>query len=161
MQNNDVLEKAEETEKKSSKSITLTEIELHEMLESIQAEMHTDIKQIIQHSEKFSGPVPHPDHMRQYKNIDKSLPNRFTKMAESNLSHKQFIEKFITFSELFMGFLGWLTPTGISFYIIYTASNLIQDGKNIEALIALVTALATLGGAFYMKKNVSDNEDIK
>lgn len=40
--------------------------------------------------------------------------------------------------------------------IIYTASQLIQDGKSIEALISLVAALATLGGAFYIKQRVDD-----
>jgi len=139
------------------KNIVMTETELHELLGGLQEEIHADIKQTILHSEKFSGPVPHPDHMKQYKLIDKSLPLRFTKMAEDNLSHRQSMEKLTTVGELFMGFLGWLTPTGISFYSIYTASELIQDGKSIEALISLVAALATLGGAFYMKQKV-DNQ---
>ncbi|MBL1245143.1 MAG: hypothetical protein COA39_012350 [Sulfurimonas sp.] len=134
------------------KSIVMTETELHELLDGIQEE----IQQTILHSEKFSGPVPHPNHMKQYKIIDKSLPHRFTKMAEDNLSHRQSMEKLVTKGELIMSFLGWLTPTGISFYSIYTASELIQDGKSIEALVSLIAALATLGGAFYMKQKVDN-----
>jgi hypothetical protein len=138
------------------KKVVMTETELHELLDVLQEEIHADIQKTILRSEQFSGPVPHPNHMKQYKIIDKSLPHRFTKMAEDNLSHRQSMEKLVTIGELFMGFLGWLTPTGISFYSIYTASQLIQDGKSIEALISLVAALATLGGAFYMKQKVDD-----
>ncbi len=150
MQDNDLKVPSQE------KNIVMTETELHELLDGLQEEIHADIKQTILHSEKFSGPVPHPNHMKQYKLIDKSLPLRFTKMAEDNLSHRQSMEKLMTRGELLMGFLGWLTPTGISFYSIYTASELIQEGKSIEALVSLVAALATLGGAFYMKQKVDD-----
>ena len=156
MQNNKDVNTLQETSQ--DKSIVMTETELHELLNGIQEEIHADIQKTILHSEKFSGPVPHPNHMKQYKIIDKSLPDRFTKMAEDNLSHRQSMDKLVTKGELFMGFLGWLTPTGISFYSIYTASELIQDGKSIEALVSLIAALATLGGAFYMKQKVNNKE---
>jgi len=156
MPSKDILDKNQSSnDSTDNKRITLTETELHNLFDELQEEIHTDILQTIQHSEKFSGPVPHPDHMKQYKNIDKTLPHRFTKMAEENLAHKQSMEKLLTRGELFMGFLGWATPTGISFYSIYIASILIQDGKSIEALVSLITALGILGGAFYMKNKKS------
>jgi uncharacterized membrane protein len=94
MQDNDLKVPSQE------KNIVMTETELHELLDGLQEEIHADIKQTILHSEKFSGPVPHPNHMKQYKLIDKSLPLRFTKMAEDNLSHRQSMEKLTTRGEL-------------------------------------------------------------
>lgn len=134
---------------KESANITLTEDDIVELIHEAQ----TEVMEIFQHqSEEFSGPVPHPEHMKQYKDIDETLPNRLVSMAESNLKHKQFVEKFSVIGQLLMGVLGWATPTSISFYVLYNAVLFIKDGKSIEALISLIFALTALGGAFYMKQ---------
>jgi len=127
--------------------VTLTQDELRQIIESAQMASLQEIKTL----EQFSGPVPHPDHMQQYKNIDPSLPDRFTAMAEKTLAHNQWVSKTETIVNSIMAFLGWATPTGLSAYILVSAVGFIQEGKSIEALIALVGALATLAGAFYLK----------
>ncbi|KIM10206.1 MAG: hypothetical protein KU37_11565 [Sulfuricurvum sp. PC08-66] len=140
----------------SSSKVTLSKKEIEEiknnLLKDLAKDFEFEITQKTQKSEQFSGPVPHPEHMQQYKNIDKTLPDRLTKMAESNLKHIHFIDRVQVFGELFMGFLGWLTPTGLGFYTLYKAFELLDSGKNIEALISLVVALGGLGTAFYMKR---------
>ncbi|MDQ7047518.1 MAG: hypothetical protein Q9M39_07820 [Sulfurovum sp.] len=130
------------------KQITLTETELLKLIENSIEEVVTTT---IERKEQFSGPVPHPDHMLVYKGIDKTLPNRFTTMAEKHQSHNMFIEKAIVLGELGLGVLGWLTPTALSFYVLNAAIGFVSDGKSIEALVALVVALGSLGGAFYIK----------
>ena len=147
----------EEVEKSDSQNISeveeefvLTKTELDALVEQIEIE----VIETIQHSEQFTGSIPHPDHMQKYQDIDKSFPDRILKMAESNLAHKQSIEKTVVHGQLFMGFLGWATPTGIAFYVLYHAILFTKDGKSIEALIALIAALTALGGAFYIKKKV-------
>jgi hypothetical protein len=142
----------EEVEKVNSQNISegneelvLTEADLDILIEQME---------IIQHSEQFTGPIPHPEHMQKYQDIDQSFPDRILKIAESNLSHKQSVEKIVIYGQLFMGFLGWATPSGIAFYVLHHAILFTKDGKSIEALIALITAIAALGGAFYMKKKV-------
>ena len=132
------------------KDFLLTESELKVLIEQVE----TEVIETIQHSEQFTGPIPHPAHMQQYKEIDPSFPDRILKMAESNLKHTQSIAKTTMFSQLFMGFLGWATPSVISGYVIYHAIVFTQEEKSIEAIIALITALATLGGAFYIKKRI-------
>lgn len=152
--NHDVVELKDAATKKEEKQITITESELHALLEQNVQEVITTI----QAEEKFTGPVPHPDHMRAYKSIDKSLPDRFTTMAEKNQSHHMWVEKLVVMGELGMGVLGWLTPTAISFYVLSAAIGFVEDGKSIEALISLVVALGSLGGAFYMKNREKDGE---
>ena len=132
------------------KEFVLTETDLNILMEQIE----TEAIETIQHSEQFTGPIPHPEHMQRYQDIDQSFPNRILKMAESNLAHKQSVEKIVIYGQLFMGFLGWATPSGIAFYVLHHAILFTKDGKSIEALIALITAIAALGGAFYMKKKV-------
>jgi hypothetical protein len=131
--------------------VEIIETELTELTEMVKS------LEIVMQSEQFEGPIPHPEHMKLYKNIDTTFPNRILKMAEKNLDHKQSMEKITTFGELFIGFLGWSTPTSISFYVLYNAIQFINDGKSIEAFIALVTAITTLVGAFYMKNRNKDN----
>lgn len=128
-------------------TITFTQEELEKVIKSAQIALIQEIETL----EQFSGPVPHPDHMQQYKNIDPTLPDRFTAMAEKTLSHNQWVSKTETIVNSIMAFLGWATPTGLSAYILVSAVGFIKEGKSIEALIALVGALATLAGAFYFK----------
>ncbi len=141
--------KTENLDKKIEKQeVVITVEELFEIID--QAKLET--MEMVLHSENFTGPVPHPEHMRLYKEVDETLPDRFTKMAENNLSHKEFIEKLEVSGQLLMGILGWATPTGIGFYTLNAAIDLIKEGRSIEALIALVTAIGTVGTAFYLKK---------
>jgi hypothetical protein len=140
----------EELSEQEEINVVLTKDELVELINEV------EIIQTIQRIEQFAGPIPHPEHMRQYKDIDGSLPNRIVSMAESNLAHKQFIEKIAVIGQLFMAFLGWATPTGIAFYVLYHAVLFIEEGKSTEALVSLVVALTALGGAFYMKQKEKD-----
>lgn len=136
----------EESNHQEKANVVLTKDELVELIHEVETET------TIQLIEQFTGPIPHPEHMRQYKDIDESLPNRIVSMAESNLAHKQSIEKIAVIGQLLMAFLGWATPTGIASCVLYHAVLFIQDGKSTEALVSLVVALATLGGAFYIKQ---------
>lgn len=131
--------------KNTKNEVKEIEDDLSEELESLER-LITSIK-----SEGFEGPIPHPQHMEAYRDIDKLFPNRILKMAEGNLTHRHFMEKFTSIMEFFIGFLGWLTPTGISFYVLYSAVKFIENGKNIEALISLIVAITALAGAFYVK----------
>ncbi|MDP3587943.1 MAG: hypothetical protein Q8R58_07820 [Sulfuricurvum sp.] len=143
----------EESGEQEEANVVLTQDELVELIHEVET---IQTIQTIQLIEQFSGPIAHPEHMRQYKDIDESLPNRLVGMAESNLAHKQSIEKIAVIGQLLMAFLGWATPTGIAFYVLYHAVSFIQRGKSVEALVALVAALAALGGAFYMKQKDKD-----
>lgn len=140
---------------KQEKQITLTETELHDILEENIQEIITTIET----REQFSGPVPHPNHMREYKIIDKTLPDRFTAMAEKNQMHRMWVEKAVVLGELGMGILGWLTPTALSFYVLSAGIGFVESGKSVEALVSLVVAIGSIGGAFYMKKIAKKSED--
>lgn len=42
---------------------------------------------------QYSGPVPHAGEMARYKEIDPSFPERFVRMAEGQVAHRQELEK--------------------------------------------------------------------
>lgn len=42
--------------------------------------------------ERFSGPLPHPKHLREYEDICPGAADRIIKMGESNLAHAQILQ---------------------------------------------------------------------
>ena len=44
-------------------------------------------------SEEFSGPIPHPQHLREYDNILPGAAERILKMAEKSIEHELAAEK--------------------------------------------------------------------
>jgi len=42
--------------------------------------------------EKFSGPIAHPKHLREYEDILPGSANRIIEMAEGNLKHAQTVQ---------------------------------------------------------------------
>lgn len=48
---------------------------------------------VVQLTEAFSGPVPHPSILAGYDKVVPGAAERILKMAEQNLSHQQYMEK--------------------------------------------------------------------
>lgn len=44
-------------------------------------------------AEQFSGPIPHPDLLRQYEEIAEGSANRILKMAEEQGAHRRHLER--------------------------------------------------------------------
>ena len=144
------------TDKKQEKSAdnSITEVEIRNII-------NAEVEQKITHfKESFSGPLPHPRHLREYKNIDKDLPHRIVTMAEKNLDHMMTIEKRTVNAEIFLSILGWASSTAITFVLIYIAFSLIQEGKSIESLIAFIGAMSPLVGLFVFKGRNSKNNNL-
>jgi len=133
--------------------------EIAHLIEEELSEAVGQEKMLLQRFEEiFSGPLPHPKHLREYKNIDKTYPDRIMSMAEKSQEHKIFIQRTQAIGDFVVSLLGWATPTGIAAYSLYQAAELVRDGKNIESFIALITALGTIGGSFYISKRLSTKD---
>lgn len=109
--------------------------------------------------ESFSGPLPHPKHLKEYKSIDKSYPAKIINMAEKRQDHIAWIEKSEVIKDFILSILGWATPTGIAAFTLYKAAIFVSEGKSIESLVSLVTALSVIGGAFYISGRLNKNNN--
>ena len=58
------------------------------------------IMAIAQKEERFSGPVAHPKHLKQYEEILPGSAERMLKMAENSLFHNQAIQKIAVDAEV-------------------------------------------------------------
>lgn len=52
------------------------------------------------HQEVRSGPIPSPSEMKQYSEVDSSLPNRIMAMAEKNSNKRMSLEKVLLIKEI-------------------------------------------------------------
>ena len=64
-------------------------------LESGQTEIRKIVHQelLVASHELFSGPLPHPEHLREYENILPGSADRVIRMAEDQAKHRQSLEQ--------------------------------------------------------------------
>lgn len=72
-------------------------------------------------SESFSGPMPHPDHLREYDGILPGAAERILSMAESTLAHSTGMEKDMLRAEVADRKLGMLLGGGLFALLIIGA----------------------------------------
>ena len=98
--------------------------------------------------ESFSGPLPPPAMLAEY---DKVLPGgaeRLVKMAESQIAHRQDIERTVIRSNARAQVLGQVFAFILSFCVICGGLFLIYQGESIEGIGTVLTTLAALAGVF-------------
>lgn len=113
-------------------------------------------------SQSFSGPLPHPDTLRQFDEIVPGSAERIIKMAEEQSEHRKELEKKVIDSDIarskwgqVLGFIIAIAGLGVS-AIIGVYGNAIAGG------IIGVGTLASLVGVFmYGSKTRSKERETK
>lgn len=108
----------------------------------------TQKKVTISKSEAYSGPLPHPDTLRQFNDILPGAAERIFNQFEKQTNHRINIETLVIKSDIRKSYLGLI----LAFFLcllgmggwIYLAS----IGKSIEGAAIGGTYLATLAGTF-------------
>lgn len=111
-------------------------------------------------SESFSGPIPHPNILKGYKDIQSDAPERILKMAEQQAAHRQKMEIKIIDGQLsqtkigqFIALFLTLVLIGVGTYLAIAGHALISGGIFTTTIIAIVYAFA-LG----KRRNPKDEE---
>lgn len=106
----------------------------------------------------YSGPIPHPDLLREFDQIIPNGADRIMKQAELQSAHRQSLEKELVHSKSRDSLLGIIVGGLITFILIIGALVLLYNGKNIEGLAVIVMSLSTLAGVFVYgkKKDLAD-----
>lgn len=83
-------------------------------------------------SERFSGPLPHPSHMREYEEILPGSAERILSMAETEQNHNAGMEKTIVDAQIgdmkrgkWMGLGALLLLIGLAFYAGMNENNIL------------------------------------
>ena len=99
-------------------------------------------------SEIFSGPVPPPEILAEYKSIDPNIPDRIITMAENQQAHTHELEKYAMKSAVKTESKGQTYALIVSLTIILGSMFLIYDGKEISGGILAGSTLIGLAYVF-------------
>lgn len=123
-------------------------------VEALVSKIEHSVEQSVEHSiESFSGPLPHPDHMRSYKAVDKSLPNRIVAMAENAQKHRAWREKFQDITGFVERIFGQFVAAAVTLLLFWKAGEMIMSGKSTEGIGTILTTLVGLVGLFVYGKS--------
>ncbi|MEO5758128.1 MAG: DUF2335 domain-containing protein [Mesorhizobium sp.] len=98
------------------------------------------VSRIVQ-SEKFSGPIAHPRHLREYDAVVPGSADRIIKMAESALAHRERMDTKIVDAEIADRKLGMWLGFAALLIILALAAYFGVHGDSIVAGLFLTTAV--------------------
>lgn len=111
-----------------------------------------EIAQIVV-SESFSGPIPHPIHLREYDQILPGGADRLMAMAETNLKHGMDMERKALEAQIADGKRGmWIGAALFALLIVLAAAIHLITGS--EAVPGVFLGAAVLGGiALFVRRS--------
>lgn len=112
------------------------------------------------HSMTYSGPIPHPDLLRQFDDVIPNGADRIMKMAEIQSAHRQQLEAKVVNANNRDSLFGVISATLICLTAIIGAIWLLSLGKSIEGLAVLITSLGSVVYVF-IKGRKADYNDLK
>lgn len=102
----------------------------------------------------FAGPIPHPEILEGYKNIDPSFSERIFKLTEKDQEHRIKLEDYAVRENLKNNKQGMLFGFIIALSSIAVGGFLIYNNKSIAGLVALLTPLVGVIAVF-----IANNKD--
>lgn len=133
--------------------------------EILQAEeIKTELKRLeqimIRTEERFSGPLPHPEHFKKYNQIVPGSANRLLKMAEDDLSHIHSIQKSQMTIEAIATIGGLIIGGIIAITALVGSGYLIIKGHDVAGALLGTGTLSSLVGIFvYGRKSQNNNKE--
>jgi uncharacterized membrane protein len=107
-------------------------------------------QQIVQQQSitSYSGPIPPPNILIKYEEIQPGFADRIIKMAEKQGEHRQSLELKVINSDISIRNKGQYFAFILGLISIISGTFLIYSGKNIQGFIVLITSLGSLVTAF-------------
>ena len=113
-------------------------------------------------SQSFSGPLPHPDVLRQFNEVVPGAAERIIKMAEEQSAHRKELEKKVIDSDIsrskwgqILGFIIAITGLGVS-AMVSVYGNALAGG-----IIGVGTLVSLVGVFMYGSKTRSKEREVK
>ncbi len=109
-------------------------------------------------AEVYKGPLPHPDHLKQYEELYPGASKQIFTMFENQSNHRMSIETSVTASNIRGERFGQICGFIITMTAIISGFILILLGKNPQGLAIILTSLGTVLGAFVIGKTISKKQ---
>ena len=109
-------------------------------------------------AEQYTGPLPHPNHLKQFEAVQSGAADRIIRMAEQQLAHRQEVESRLVRSSLKLEAKGQWFAFGITLAIVSGGFYVISQGYSTEGLVPMIGAIAALAGIFIYGKRKSQKD---
>ena len=109
-------------------------------------------------SEFFSGPLPLPDHLREYENILPGSADRVIKMAEDQAQHRRRLEESVINSNTKLEARGQILGFVIAMTALLGGGYIIASGQSFWGAAVVITAVTGLSGLFVWKSRERKRE---
>ncbi len=106
-----------------------------------------------------SGPIPSPETLKGYADIDSSFPKRIFAMAEKQSNHRINLEEKVIKTNIKNERTGMFLGAFISILTILGGIYLIAIDKDISGFSTILIAIAAIVGIFIKNKN-SEKEEV-
>lgn len=106
----------------------------------------------------FSGPLPHPKILSQYKDVFPECPQRIVELAEVQAEHRRYIERKDLEAGIFTERLGLILAFLVVSIGLVGSILLLYNDKPVTGLVALLSSLAAPAGLFVYSKHRQSRE---
>ncbi|QCD52831.1 hypothetical protein [Campylobacter sp. RM16192] len=111
-------------------------------------------QQLVAMHKGYQGPIPSPEFMQSYAEIDPSFPDRIFKLTEDNMQHQYRHQNKMDVLQ----FLGWFSATTITLTAMGLGAYLLMNDKDLAGFSFLVgSALPSLVIYFTNKTRQANN----
>lgn len=106
----------------------------------------------------YSGPLPHPDILRDFEEILPGSAKRIFTQFEEQSAHRRSMEAEVITSGAFSQRMGTISASLIGLAGVTGGLWLTHEGKSVAGLSSLFGTLATLVGTYFYKRKQQDRE---
>lgn len=106
------------------------------------------VMSLVTQKEEYSGPIPHPDHLRQYEEISHGSADRLITMAEKQSDHRQETERTVIKAEILYKKRGQIFGFILAIICLICGFVLLFMGKNTEGFSTIIGTIGVMVGAF-------------
>jgi uncharacterized membrane protein len=107
----------------------------------------------VSHAQSYQGPIPDPDSLARYEQIQPGFAERIMQMAETEAIHRRSNENKIIRGNVRMATMGivfaFLSVIIFAGIVIFA----ILEGSSVAALGAVITSICSLAGIFLYSRN--------
>lgn len=153
------IEDAENESAASLEQAAETDPEVEDIVDKLDPREIKKVESVIK-AEAFSGPLPHPSHVKEYADVYDKAPEIIFDMAQKQQDHRHFMQQTHIKKSFGMEKLGIILGFILALFFLLGGFALITYDKEIYGIAAVIIGLVTL---FVQKKSNSseDEEDIR
>ena len=142
------------TTDKDASSSQAKEIEVGQT--EVRSIVHQELS--VARSDFFSGPLPHPGHLREYEKILPGSADRVIKMAEEQAQHRRQLETLISASNTKLEGRGQIFGFVIAMTALIGGGYIMASGQSVGGAAVAISAVAGLSGLFFWKSRERKRE---